>query len=154
MIKRLKTQPSSNRDLYQRDTAENLWLWRHRQQSADSAARGRRANSMSQVEAARHLNLSPAQFTKLESGDSTLMSADELAAWTQWPGWQHVHESASIAELCFLARRRSGKSIKEIAKAMGISTVSYAKFEGEGDDRVRAYWQSQGYHFPIARRVK
>lgn len=146
MLKRTK-QPSSNLDLTNRDVAENIWLWRHRQQSDSTSARGRRATSMSQLEAAEKIGLTLTQLTKLENGDSTLTSAQQLAELVAWDGWSKLSVTPTTSELCFLARRRSGMSIKQIANQIGVSTVTFARMEGESDYRVRDFWIGKGYKF-------
>jgi DNA-binding XRE family transcriptional regulator len=102
---------------------------------------------MSQVQAAETIGLSSTQFIKLESGDSTLLSAEHLADLVYWEGWKQLDTEPTISELCFLARRRSGMSIKEIADQIGVSTVTFTKIEENGDDRVRDFWIRKGYKF-------
>ena len=149
MIKRAHNQSSDNFDLGDRSVAEELWLWRHRQQSDAGAARGRRAGSMGLPEAAERLGINASQLQKLEHGDAVLVNADELSEMIDWEIWQEIDEhEPGLGELCFLARRRSGTPIKDAAAALGVTTTTYAKWEMEGDERVVYLWFKRGYRFP------
>jgi transcriptional regulator with XRE-family HTH domain len=147
MIKRQR-YPSSNYNLRDLDVSENLWLWRHRQRSDVGPARGRPRNgAMNQTEAAKCIGLSTQQYSKLENGEAAMLDANKLAQLC------HKHSSfavtnPSVGELCFLARRRSGLSIREVSRQLKMSNVSYNKHEAAGDPRVRDFWMQQGYQFP------
>jgi transcriptional regulator with XRE-family HTH domain len=151
MIKRNR-QPSSNFDLANRDHAERIWLWRHRQESELGTARGRRAGAMSQAEAAAKLGLTMQQYHQLESGDTTLFSAEDLAEMWPWMSEVFEDDDATTSELCFLARRRAGQPLVDAARAMGISNEWFLRLEDKGDARMVKYWQHQGFRFPKGRR--
>lgn len=146
MLKRLR-KPDPNHDLTRRTAAENLWLWRHRQDSRLGPARGRRGGSMSQSEAAEIIGVSSTQYVKLENDETTLMSLDDITRLRSWPLLQHP-VNPTVAELCFLARRRSGRPVAEIARELKTTTTSFGKWEADGDLRLRAYWTRQGFKFP------
>lgn len=149
MIKRVK-MPDSNYDLTDRTTAEDIWLWRHRQESQWGPARGRRGGSMAQAEAAELIGISAIQYIKLENGETTLMSLDDITSLRNWPLLRDPLGGVlpSPGELCFLARRRSGRPVGSVAADLHVSTQTYGKLESAGDPRVRAYWMRQGYRFP------
>ena len=137
-----------NHNLADRDFAENLWLWRRRQPSPHGMVRGRREGTMSQVEAAEMLDLSHQQYINLERGDSTLLKADDLARLYHYHSqcWEGI--TPNEVELCFLARRRSGLTIKQVAALLGMSVNTFAKFEELGAYRIREFWQKRGFYFP------
>jgi hypothetical protein len=137
-----------NFDLGRRDLAENVWLWRHRQPSIDGTARGRRQGTMSQSEAASRLGISLSQYIKLENGETTLLSVNDLARIRWWLDAALTDTDASDAELCFLARKRSGASVKEVASDLNVSTITTSIMEMRGDFRIIQYWVGQGFHFP------
>ena len=135
-----------NYNLNDRDVAENLWLWRHRQRSELGVSRGRREGAMSQVEAAALLNLSLLQYTNLEHGNQTLLTAADLVRLGNHECWNL--DDPSLAELCFLARRRSGMLVKDVAAAVGLSPYTFTKAEEAGEERILRFWTKQGFRFP------
>jgi transcriptional regulator with XRE-family HTH domain len=137
-----------NFDLGRRDLAENAWLWRHRQPSVEGTARGRRQGTMSQSEAANGLGVSLSQYIKLENGETTLLSINDLARIRWWLDDALNDSDANDAELCFLARKRSGMSVKEVASDLGVSTITTSIMEMKGDFRMIRYWVGRGFHFP------
>jgi hypothetical protein len=102
---------------------------------------------MSQAEAAKLIGLSTPQLISLESGEAIRMHAEDIADLSNWAGWLEIEDHPTVAELCFLARRRSGMSIRDVARHLNTSTTTFAKAEAEGDTRVRDFWVSQGYQF-------
>jgi DNA-binding XRE family transcriptional regulator len=152
MIKRPR-EPSTNYDLTDRDMPEKIWLWRHRQPSDMGLSRGRRAGAMSQAEAAEKLGLSTQQYIKLESGETTLLSATDLAKLGWWVSEAFNNQTVSDSELCFLARRRSGLSVKEVAEELSTSAQTYTKMEAEANERVMRFWRLQGYKFVKGQRT-
>lgn len=57
----------------------------------------------------------------------------------------------SLALLLRLARRRSGKGLDAVAKALKLSRVALLAAEGRGDVRVLAYWRARGFRFPVVK---
>jgi DNA-binding XRE family transcriptional regulator len=146
--RRGRTWLSDNFDLTDRDMSEKIWLWRHRQPSTWGISRGRRGGAMSQAEAAETLGLTTQQYIKLENGETTLLSAGDLAKLRWWVSdTDNDHRTITDSELCFLARRRSGMPLREIAKEMRTSLQTLTKMEAEGDDALVLFWRRQGYKF-------
>ena len=54
----------------------------------------------------------------------------------------------SLALLCALARRRSGKPLALIAGRLGISRITYLAWERAGNPRVKEFWARAGFWFP------
>lgn len=46
-----------------------------------------------------------------------------------------------------LARRRSGRQLRPLSRALGVSHVTFLKMERRADDRLALFWQSQGFLF-------
>jgi hypothetical protein len=139
-------RPDINYDLSDLDIPERMWLWRHRQPSWYGTARGRKKGAMSQAEAAQHLMISAAQYKALEHGDTTLLSAEDVVNLRRRTCWDPIEPTAT--ELCFLARKRSKRTVKQIATRLGVSPYLYLKAEEEGDKQVRAFWTREGFEFP------
>ena len=137
-------RPRINHDLSDRSVIENMWLWRHRQPSNQGTARGRREGAMSQIEAAARLGITTSQYTNLERGEATLMKAVDLAKLNV--GWDSLE--LTTAELCFLARRRSGMMLKDVVKKLAVSAYTYTRAEETGADWVCGFWMAQGFRFP------
>ncbi len=46
-----------------------------------------------------------------------------------------------------LARKRSGKQLKVLARALGVSHVTLLKMERRADARLVAFWRARGFKF-------
>lgn len=46
-----------------------------------------------------------------------------------------------------LARRRSGRQLRPLSRAIGVSHVTLLKMERRADGRLVKFWQSQGFVF-------
>jgi len=55
----------------------------------------------------------------------------------------------TVGELCYVARRREGMTLREAARALETSHVRIIKFEREGEDPtpLQEFWQNMGYDF-------
>lgn len=137
---------SPERDLTRVSPAERLWLWRTRQRSPRPHLRpGRLSGGLSLPEAAQLLSVGEATLSKLEAGESTLLDAGEAARVAAATG----PIEPTPAELCLLARRRSGMALgREVAPAFGASKVTYLAQERAASPRVVAFWRERGYAFP------
>jgi DNA-binding XRE family transcriptional regulator len=138
-----------NTDLTFLDPSEKIWIWRHRQSSKNGVSRGRRNGTMSQFEAANEIGLRTINYIHLENGKPTRLSSYDLENLMSWIlDWSTIRD-LYIEEMCHLARRRSRKRVREISAEMGISTVTFAKLEAEGDEFIKEYWRQQGFVFPF-----
>ena len=62
----------------------------------------------------------------------------------------------TFGTMCIEARRRSGKTLKEVAEAAKISHVTVLSWEKRSDRRLVEFWRSQGFRFsddPVMTRV-
>lgn len=53
-----------------------------------------------------------------------------------------------LALLLALARRRSGKTLEEVAARLGVSRPTVLARERAGDGALRTYWERKGFRFP------
>ena len=122
---------------------ERLWLWRQRQPTRLPRSRGRRAGSMTQVEAAGALGLPVEHYGRLESGKQVTLSLPEEVRITR----AVTHQSYELGddEFCLLARKRDGRQVRDIAGELGISVVRFFTLEREADPRVVQLWRRHGY---------
>ena len=142
----------ADRDLAQLSGAERLFLWRHRQppptgRSVDRFGRsGRAGGAMSQVEAAKLLGMSKGAYNKLENDLRTPLSVEDV---------RHLVGAISFAqptpaELCLIARRRSGLRLSQIEREAQVSRQWFLELEKLGNPRVIDFWTARGFSFPTA----
>ena len=118
----------------------------------------RHGRAMSQDEAADRIGIRRGIYNKLEAGLSVLASFNIN---TEGGSFFAVSEALSFTgelvpttgELCFLARRRSGKTLSAIELEIHLSRPTYLEAERTGDPRVVAYWRERGFQFPVAEEV-
>jgi len=139
-VKRL-TDPDRY-DLGRLSYAERLWLWRHRHPGAH--ATGKRKHALTQREAAARFGLRIAAYLQLENGERTRLNADEIARLQP----ALVELAPTTGELCFLARRRSGRTLNELEVALLVSRPTLLGLERAGDPRVVWFWREVGFRFP------
>ena len=102
---------------------------------------------MSQAEAAEHLGIGYRVYNKLEAGLQVMLSWTDVERLD--PGIARLQPTA--AELCFLARRRSGLTLKQVVRELDISAPYYLRLEREADGTVLHFWQTRmGFIFPVA----
>lgn len=131
-------------DLSQINPDEHLFLWRRRQKATNGRLLGRTGASMSRAEAAEALGMDPNTYTRLESGARLSLQDEQICTALEVLGELHP----TLSELCFLARRRSGRPLREIEGELGVSRVSFHKWERAGNPRLVDYWEKQGFIFP------
>lgn len=131
-------------DLGQLSPDEHLFLWRRRQKATNGRLMGRVGSSMSRAEAAAELRIDPATYARLESGARPSLQDEEICTALEALGVL----SPTLAELCFIARRRSGRPLREIEAELGVSRVSFHKWERAGNPRLVDHWEAQGFRFP------
>lgn len=144
IVKPLATLDPDRFNLGRITAAECLWLWRHRQRATNGRLLGRSGSAMNQTEAAAALGISTSSYCALEIGASTSLSADDVRALTAALGPLRPN----AGELCLLARRRSGVSLRDVVADVGVSRPWYLKLEREGDPSVIAFWEARSYDFP------
>lgn len=120
--------------------SENLRLWRLRQRSEEPADGRGRGYILSQREAAEKLGVPPQVYRRAETGASFVHELDHVMSKLK-----DVTVDLTRGELCWLARRRSGKHLDAVAKEMSITKPTYLKLEASADKRVLSYWKGQGY---------
>ncbi len=127
--------------------AERIFLWRHRQLNLSGRTFGRAGPAISQDEAAREIGLSHGAYRAIETGRGIDVSAAEVAQTAE-----PIEDlMPSVAELCRVARRRSGELLVDVYEAVGYSRPYYLRLERAGDQRVVAHWEDRGFRFPSSR---
>lgn len=53
----------------------------------------------------------------------------------------------ALGQLLRLARRRSARQLRPLAAALGISHVTFLKYEREANQKLVRFWCGQGYRF-------
>jgi transcriptional regulator with XRE-family HTH domain len=138
-----------NFNLNRLSDAEELWLWRMRQPSTATAARGRRSGTMTQAEAAKFLGLSLTRYATLEAGRRITFSIDELPALAFLTVPRESRPELSLREQLILARRRSGLHIRdmmrEVRRGFGLSHTRILACEDKADYRLIDFWQARGF---------
>jgi DNA-binding XRE family transcriptional regulator len=142
---------SDRYDLGTLTDAEILWLWRHRQlatngrlmgRSGPVMPMGRYGAAMSQSEAAGALGISEEEYVKLEHGRTGNVSAAVVALA------QPLEPiTPTIAELCQIARRRSGELLVDVYESANLSRPTYLRAERLGDPRIVSFWEDRGFSF-------
>lgn len=108
----------ADRSLNIRTPAENLWLWRRRQ-------------DFTKAQAATALCISEYRYSLLESGEGK-----PKRRITPTPG-----------DLCALARRRYGLELRGTAELLKMSHVTLLAMERRSDAVLIAEWMKLGYKF-------
>ena len=73
------------------------------------------------------------------------------AAVTHAAGFGDGPREPTAGELCALARKRSGTTLRDIRAALGISKPTYLASEAAGELRVLSYWRARGFQFEDSR---
>jgi hypothetical protein len=137
-------------DLTTITASEKLFLWRHRQRTTSGRTLGRVGGAMRQAEAAAHLGISPGVYNSLENGIGVVLSAGEIERLMAPLGPLYP----TVGELCFLARRRSGLTLKQledkivVKDRIGISRPWFHDLERAGAPEMVDFWRDRGYKFP------
>jgi len=134
-----------NKDLGLLSTAEELWLWRIRQpmrQIIERPFQRRHRHEMSRREAAKFLGISLERYTHLERGQRVQMAIDEMPALAFL---RMERPEMSLREQLWLARRRSGLLIREIAHQIGVSHQTVLSREDNATRSLIDYWASKGF---------
>lgn len=140
------------RDLTRLTKGEEVWLWRIRQPSPNDAHRGVRY--MSQIDAAKKLGIGIGPYRNLEASRRfkfTMIAdmgsvRDVLRLVGEIP-------SPTIAEMCVLARRRSGLKLADMADRLGTTHVSIIQWEKDADSKIVRFWMDEGYNFTYLSKV-
>lgn len=133
-------------DLTRVTDAERLLLWRFRQWSErrkrTGDTRGRNGSALCQTEAAQVLGIPLKAYSNLEQGERATLSAAQTGAVAA----AVATVRPTLAELCFLARRRSGLSIRQVEEEAGVSRVTFHARERASE--TQAFWEERGFKFP------
>jgi len=98
---------------------------------------------ISQVEAARRLDLDPYVYNRMENGGRTMMSAEDasrLAVLLE-------KVTPTVGDMCFLARRRSGARLAKVCEDLVVSRPKFYDMERRGAEAVVRYWEARGFRF-------
>jgi len=115
---------STNKDLTDQTFGEQLWLWRRRE-------------GIKQVHAAARFGLGRTSYW--------LRETDQIEF--ELPRWWRYGVEPSVGDLCALARRRTGLSLRRTAARMGISHVILLRREAASHPDLRAFWEGRGFRF-------
>lgn len=113
------------KDLAERTQAEELWLWRR--------SKGLKAST-----AAARFGIGRSAYWRAEAGRRGVAKGP----------WRPVRDPPA-GLLCALARRRSGMTAWEVARALGVSRVTLLAWERASDGRLGRFWARKGYAFPV-----
>jgi transcriptional regulator with XRE-family HTH domain len=113
----------TNKDLTDQTFGEQLWLWRRRE-------------GFKQTTAAARLGMGRTTYWKHETDQVEF----ELPRWWRDP-------PQTVGELCALARRRTGWSLRKTAAKVGVSHVILLRREACGHLDLRAFWEARGFQF-------
>lgn len=119
-------------DLTRLSRAERLFVWRHRRSEPGKIA------------AAIELGLPVRRYAQLETGELTRLTLDQLPAVAR----AISDVEPTRGELCFLARRRSGLTLKIIENELDVSRPTFYEMERSGHAAVVRYWENRGFVFP------
>lgn len=132
-------------DLKKITTAERIWLWRRRQQNTNGRARGRGGSRLSLGEAAAMLGVTTPIYGAAEEGDR---SAEMVVVEAIENRGGALKFRPTAAELCALARRRSGAPVDDLCRELGgISKPTFFSKEGAGDAELIDMWRARGFSF-------
>jgi hypothetical protein len=131
-----------NKDLSQLSLAEELWLWRVRQPAKPRPNSTYHRETMTRGEAAKALGMSLERYKNLEAGRRINIALDELP---KLAFLRAARSHISLQEQLFLARRRSGLYIREIAKQFGLSHTRMLAHEDMASPRLIDFWESKGF---------
>jgi len=135
-------------DLKKPTTAERIWLWRRRQQNTTGRAKGRGGARMSVGEAAAMLNLPFTIYANAEGRIDDDIEAQQLVMSVIEESGGVLKFKPTEAELCALARRRSGAAVGDLCRALGgISAPTFYAKENAGDADLVDLWRARGYEF-------
>jgi DNA-binding XRE family transcriptional regulator len=103
-------------------TGEHFWL-------------ARMDDGITQAEAARLEGISEKRYGLIETDRTEPNSGRPLP------------RPYTVGQLCALARRRHGLSLRATAKLMGVSHVTILLWERDSEPRLAAGWRHLGYRF-------
>jgi hypothetical protein len=131
-------RPAGASDLTQVTRGERLFLWRMSQASSNPTLG---SAQMSQTEAADTLGLRIKVYQAAERDIGEPPRAVVAFLARAWP-------QITTAQRCRLARHRSGLTLDAVAFAAGpMSRPTYLRYEGLGDPRLVAWWETRGFRF-------
>lgn len=134
--KRVNGSDQSVYDLGRLTVAERLFLWRHR--------RDLHGRSLTQAEAAERLGIARSLYNRLENEQRSRLS---LAEALQFPRHDMLGTEPTTAELCFIARRRSGRRLSWLEARLSVSRPTFHALERAGDERIVGLWTELGFKF-------
>jgi hypothetical protein len=98
---------------------------------------------LSQAEAAARLGVGVRFYHDAEADRLTSCNVKALLAAT----YEVSLPEPTRGELCALARRRSGLRLPTIAADLGITHLTYLRWERTGQPGVVTYWTNRGFTF-------
>lgn len=114
-----------NKDLTVITAAERLWMCRQ-------------DKGLTQAWLADYLGVCLTYYQEAERGQRKVPG--------MWLTRRVVRDWAPPANRWRLARRRSGLVMRQVTRMIGITKVWYLALERSGDQRVAAFWVTQGFH--------
>jgi DNA-binding XRE family transcriptional regulator len=104
---------------------------------------------MSQADAAKHLGIGFTSYQRLEAGGHIrfMIDASDLGSIRDISQIIGEVSKPTRAEMCTLARRRSGLKLEEIAACLGTTHVTILKLERTADPKIVRFWVDEGYNF-------
>jgi DNA-binding XRE family transcriptional regulator len=133
--KRVNGSDRSVCDLRALSASERLFLWRHRR-----AVHGR---ALTQGEAAVRLGIPRSLYNRLENGGRSRLSVEEALRLPR----DALDLEPTLAELCFIARRRAGRRLSWLENRLGVSRPTFHALERSGDGRIVTLWEELGFSF-------
>lgn len=89
--------------------------------------------SQTQAEAAARLGIPERRYLQIENDRRQAAKVPKV--------------KPTAAEMCGLARRRSGRSLEALGALLGVSKVTLLAWEAIGEPRLWAAWERMGYKF-------
>lgn len=117
---------------------ERLVIWRHRQTCSTGVYK-----FITQTEAARRIGVGRYIYNRMEGGRRTMMSTGDAYRIAAILG----EIRPTLGELCFLARRRSSRTLREVLADLDTTRPTFYVMERSGDARVVCYWEDVGFRF-------
>lgn len=113
-------------DLRDLTLGERVWL-------------ARRRLGLTQAQMGKRLGVKRGAIWGAERGLRTPGWAEDLAGRTRPPG--------VLQEALPLARRRSGKTLRQAAALAGVTHVKMLDLEGSGSEDLMEFWARRGFRF-------
>jgi hypothetical protein len=118
-----------SKDLRKLTQGEKLWLWRR------SHAWGGGSRGLTQFQAAVCWKMPVKRYWECETDRVT------------WVGGKFSC-SPKVGDLCALARRRSGLTLRKVARLLHISHVTVLAWEKYNEIKLVQGWKRMGWRFP------